>query len=160
MSAAMHGHASRLHGHASGLDVLDLIASWPSDTLHTSDGNAYMERYYLGGQHVPVHDRTAVRLHHFLGSDPGRDLHDHPWDFTTVLLTGGYVEHTEHGRTIRNVGDVVHHRAEDLHRVELLEPTWTLFLHGPARRRWGFLTPTGWVYWGDYPAVGYVANND
>lgn len=29
-------------------------------------------------------------------------------------------------------------------------PTWTLVVHGPSRRRWGFYLPTGWMLGTDY----------
>lgn len=46
----------------------------------------YMRRWIL---HTPFGD---LRLHHILRSDHDRDLHDHPFDFWTFLLTGGYTE--------------------------------------------------------------------
>ena len=39
----------------------------------------------------------TVKLHRFLRSDPARDLHDHPWDFVSIILWGGYYEETESG---------------------------------------------------------------
>ena len=35
----------------------------------------------------------TLRLHNILQSDEGRDHHDHPFDFTSLILRGGYVEH-------------------------------------------------------------------
>ena len=34
----------------------------------------------------------AIRIHHILRSDLGRDPHDHPWPYVTVILKGGYWE--------------------------------------------------------------------
>jgi hypothetical protein len=107
-------------------------------------GSPYMERW----QFV---DRPSfgARVHHILRSDWDRALHDHPWDFTSVILTGGYYEHrpinlklctddevqalldagsTIHGctgsklmsvRTWHGPGSILRRRAEDLHRIEL-----------------------------------------
>jgi hypothetical protein len=36
----------------------------------------------------------GVKLHHILRSDDDRDLHDHPWSFLSIVLKGGYWEHT------------------------------------------------------------------
>ena len=35
----------------------------------------------------------SVLLHFFARGDDDESLHDHPWDFTTRILAGGYVEH-------------------------------------------------------------------
>src|SRR5574341_215024 len=35
---------------------------------------------------------VAARIHHILRSDRGRDAHDHPWPFVTLILRGGYWE--------------------------------------------------------------------
>lgn len=134
-----------------------IVERWPSDTLHTHDGHPYMRRYYPLGPGTDTINGTTVRIHQFLASDPGRDLHDHPWDFTTTILAGTYLEHHTTGTRELHPGDTTTHAAEDAHRVELIHgPVWTLFTHGPARRRWGFHTPTGWTHWRDYPHAGQV----
>lgn len=38
------------------------------------------------------------------------------------------------------------HRIVGLHRT----PVWTLVIHGPSRRGWGFYLPTGWMAWRIY----------
>ena len=35
-----------------------------------------------------------VYLHRFYTGDNVRDLHDHPWPFTSLILKGGYWEHS------------------------------------------------------------------
>lgn len=104
----------------------------------------------------------AVRVHHILRSDGDRDLHDHPWSFVSIVLRGGYDELTPMTwrgdelivvatRTI-TAPAVIYHRAEDLHRLELDRPAWTLVFTGPRRRHWGFQTRHGWVSWRTYLA--------
>ena len=109
----------------------------------------------------------SVYLHCFLRSDDDRALHDHPWFWCSILLRGGYTEHT-----IARGG--IHHRRERrapsmkvsspwrAHRVELFEipgapwvcsPTWTLFITGPRFREWGFHCPNGWVPWRKFTAA-------
>src|ERR1700756_1815271 len=34
----------------------------------------------------------SVRVHHWLGPDDHRALHDHPWWFLTIVLKGSYSE--------------------------------------------------------------------
>ena len=120
-------------------------------------GDPYMQRWLA---RTP---RGYLRLHHILRSDDDRVLHDHPFDFTSVVVQGRCIEHTPadprnpgSGQTVQRLYGprmVAHHRAEDPHRLELpWGPVWTLVFTGPKRRDWGFHTPEGWVYWRDFEA--------
>jgi hypothetical protein len=102
---------------------------------------SYMSRWYL---QTPW---FTVRLHHILRSDEARALHDHPWDFWSLLLTGGYTEITPTGTRRWPWCSLVRRRAEDLHRLVLDRPVWTLVWTGPRRRSWGFLVDGQWIYW-------------
>ena len=56
------------------------------------DNEPYLERYYLflkDRENFPFN----VFLHKFLKGDPD-DVHDHPWSYLTIVLKGGYYEHT------------------------------------------------------------------
>lgn len=124
-------------------------------TIPTNDGRPYLRRYTL------IKNKWfRVHVHEIMLSDEDRELHDHPWDFTSVLLSGGYNEErpitfsaalAQHWETIKLYWprfSVVRHRAEDFHRIELPagKTVWTLFIAGKNRRRWGFLTADrGWV---------------
>jgi len=116
----------------------------------------YMERWILD-----LGPLGTIRLHHILRSDEARALHDHPWDFWSFLLTGGYIEVTRHplghpgwiAERYRPRFSIVRRRAEDLHRLVLDEPVWTLVWSGPRRREWGFMLPTGWIHWKDAQAL-------
>lgn len=125
--------------------------------LFTSHIGDYMRRYIF------KHPWGTVRLHHILRSDNDRHLHDHPFDFTSILLTGGYHEVTQHRVWSSCCAadqeawwyprwSVVRRRATDLHRLVLERPVWTLCFTGPKVRSWGFLTQHGWVWHGDYEA--------
>lgn len=115
----------------------------PRDEIRLG-GELYMERFYLSAD-------LNVRLHHICMSDPDRDLHDHPWDFVSVVLTGAYCETTVEGSATYSAPAVIARKAETLHRLTLLEgPMWTYVVTGPVRRRWGFATPDGWVDWAEY----------
>ncbi len=131
----------------------------------TGRNDVYMERWVLSTRY------GALRLHHILRSDGDRDLHDHPFDFWSLLLTNGYTEVAPGGfdnvsprpapsapgkivlgRELPDVSkwwprfSVVRKKAEDLHRLELTAgPVWTLVWSGPVRREWGFQTPDGWI---------------
>lgn len=107
----------------------------------------YMERWTLT---TPL---GQVRLHHILRGDDDRHFHDHPFDFVSLILAGGYMEHRP-GKPQRVClpKTLVRHRAEDLHYLKLLggRPAWTLVFATPKRREWGFATEEGWVDARDY----------
>jgi hypothetical protein len=120
----------------------------------------YLERYY-----VFLKDRGRfpfnIFLHKFLKSDPD-DVHDHPWNYRTLILKGGYWEWTpqfdKKGHKINEVakwygaGSFRSSTANSYHRIEL-DPEiecWTLFMPGPKQRDWGFLVRNTWVQWEQY----------
>ena len=85
-------------------------------------------------------------LHKILLSDEPI-LHDHPWDWGTFIISGGYYEHTPEGTFWRRPGSWRTKKATDLHWLELKKdtPCWTLFWHGARQRTWGFQTSDGWT---------------
>jgi len=112
-------------------------------------GSDYMHRYYLF-----LKDRKwfpfNVTLHKIVRSDDPI-MHDHPWPYLTVVLKGGYYEHTPlfngDGKMIGSIrewkgpGSVIKRGAEEYHWLELDDekPATTLFFMGPQVREWGFL---------------------
>lgn len=130
-------------------------------------GKPYLERYYLGSL-----GSTRVYLHRFVGSDPDRGLHSHPWSWAlSILLSGWYFEERFSGTerpVLRRVRWFNFLMGESFHRVVMpyhwqlsdaecpmnirptareamaVEECWTLFIHKHVEsgRRWGFLRPT------------------
>ena len=105
----------------------------------------YLTRYYLF-----LKDRKCfpfnVFLHNFHKGDLD-DLHDHPWPYFTLILRGGYWEHTPAGKFWRSPGHFRICSPRSLHRIELESgvDTWTLFIPGPKLREWGFIRNGEWV---------------
>jgi hypothetical protein len=110
----------------------------------------YMERFWL----VPYSRwryLPAARVHHILRSDLDRHCHDHPWTYLTIILRGEYTEVTPQWdasglylgeqRRRHTAGSVLFRRFRSLHRLEVPKgtTTWTLFITGPYRQKWGFL---------------------
>jgi len=100
----------------------------------------------------------SVKLHVFLRSDDDRANHCHPWRFKTLILWGGYWEHTKEGRFWRKPGYFGGGNENYFHRVELSRypsddedspnqerPAVTLFMTGPKTSDWGFNCPQGRV---------------
>lgn len=119
-----------------------------------------------------------VYLHHILRSDDDPDPHDHPWNFVSLILSGGYhdeqwfwnapftarwtysldrLARQHHGFQLVKPRTIVRRKAEHIHRVILhLDdrgreiPSWSLVFAGPYRRNWNFITARGPVVWWDY----------
>jgi len=114
--------------------------------LDKQNSKPYLERFYL---FIKERDDFPfnIFLHRFLNSDPD-DLHDHPWNFRSIILLGGYWEYTEKGKIWRGPLSYKYSDASLMHRIELDENInycWTLFIPGKKIRNWGFNTKTGWV---------------
>jgi len=89
----------------------------------------------------------SALLHWILRDDSEEHLHDHPWDFRTQILSGGYLEHSENNKVCQHfsVGDAIFKYAEHAHRVsDVEENTWTLLSTGERCREWGFHVGNDW----------------
>lgn len=141
----------------------------PPDFIVGGQDRPYLLRWWL----IPRNPVFNVYLHHFLRDDDDRALHDHPWAWCSILLRGGYIEHTiaaggVHQRRLREAPSIKLSGPSRAHRIELLPwwggepgvpasdekaPCWTLFVTGPRVREWGFHCPErGWVRWQDFVA--------
>jgi hypothetical protein len=149
---------------ALALDRCTLIRARNADEL-------YLARFWL---HEPRrHPKTgepesgdSCMLHYFARPDDDDALHDHPWDFDTTCLSGGYIENEPEpgwagpfgprwnfATRIMRPGHTFRRKAVDLHRVSRIrENTWTLVRTGKRTRLWGF-HPTGRVW---QPAYDYL----
>lgn len=103
----------------------------------------------------------AVYLHHFVGNDWSRDMHDHPKRFITIGLKGRYREETPAGSPF--TGTKLHDYrapwirtfpAEHRHRI-LARDCWTLVIVGPKEREWGFWHQGRFIPW-----FAYVGDRD
>jgi hypothetical protein len=99
----------------------------------------------------------ALYLHKVLLPDDDRHMHDHPYNFSSLVLRGGYKEVVDYGDgwswgRSHKAGSIHHMKAEWLHKIVSLKrvPTWTLLFVGRRRRTWGFWTENGWVAWHNY----------
>lgn len=151
--------------------IADLLIEQAKKTpyfhLHDNGGDLYMGRYWLIPP-VPGLDGLEARIHHIARPDNDRHLHDHPRDFTSVVLRGGYVEEVPLRplgiedplwdgdrelveRVERPLGSIMSRRATDRHRIiEVAPDTWTLFITSASRQEWGFHTPEGKILWWKY----------
>jgi hypothetical protein len=80
----------------------------------------------------------SIRLHHWLKSDDLRHMHDHGWDFITVVLWGSIIDRTDKGDDHRGWLSIRKYGAEHRHAAVVNKPCWTLLLCGAERRSWGY----------------------
>lgn len=131
---------------------IDDVRAWARAKMQSPPdfviGDNYLRRWWV----VPRSKLCNVYLHEILHSDDDRALHDHPWDNTTMLLEGGYIEHTPNMWVKRQAGDIIHRKATDAHRLQVPEGgrAVTLFMTGPVVREWGFHCPNGWRHWREF----------
>jgi hypothetical protein len=156
-------------------DAAEAIAMGAVNFIQSRDRRGvYLARFWItAAKTAPdgtLESGDSALLHYFVQADDDESLHDHPWDFRTTILRGGYWEHlppldwkagSELGpdwrarRIARTAGETVAHAAADLHCVgAVLGTTWTLVRTGPRVREWGF-HPTGktWQPWYQYLGV-------
>lgn len=134
------------------------------------DGQVYLRRYKIFKCRW-----FKIRLHHILLSDYDC-LHDHPWNFISIILKGGYFEkyswlqHLEirYGfirrkllfedldfvrKTWYGPFSFLYRRAEWKHALEIPEgkSCWSFVVMFKPRRKWGFWTKAGkWIFHKDY----------
>lgn len=123
-------------------------ARLPYRHIPMPDGKPYLIRYL-----VAESADTSIYLHHYIGSDAERWLHDHPWRQSVgIPLVGSYVEErlvaldpycgpiTRFRRIRRFFPNVI--TARTFHRIVSVTPgTWTLFIGRDRFKEWGFLEP-------------------
>lgn len=149
--------------------------------LRLSDGRIYLDRWGIESIRL-----GGIFIHKMSAPDPGPHLHNHPWWFGSLILWGGYYEQrtTEDEilsqgviprtgslysvRQVRNWLSWKSFPLNECHRIENLKrnTSWSLVVHGPTKRGWGFFLPNGstgssyWVPWRVYEAsdVGRARN--
>jgi hypothetical protein len=99
--------------------------------------------YLLWPRHTLAGDLFNIHLHRVHRSDVANEFHTHPGGNLSVILTGGYVEHTPKGSFVRRPGDLIFRTSRYAHRLDLIPgvgPTYTLFVTwGWFGHLWGFL---------------------
>lgn len=139
--------AGAVHG-TEGRIVYRRIGAFGFEYLSDVIAHDYMRRWIIKTPWV------LLRLHKIMRGDARDHFHDHPFDFVSLILKGGYVEHRPdtYPRWCFP-GDIIRRRATDLHYLDLIDgPTWTFVIASPEYRRWGFRTENGWIDNSEYDA--------
>jgi len=112
----------------------------------------YMGRWWLVDRdwRLPF----SIRLHRICREDLDKYLHDHPWDWRTIVLQGWYVEEDEYGNFhLRKQGFTGKKHAHQFHRIDKVSDggVWTLFIMGrPYNNPWGFMVEDRKIAYKDY----------
>tara|TARA_Y100000768_G_scaffold387958_2_gene381184 strand:- start:131 stop:817 length:687 start_codon:yes stop_codon:yes gene_type:complete len=135
----------------------------------------YIMRYYLVFKNRNLFPFN-VFIHKILKSDDDKDLHDHPWNFFHLILSGGYWEETVINGDL-NAGTEKIWRAPGYwnivasdykHRIDIgNKKPWTIFIpFKKSKKEWGFWVrqtssecPTGYV-WKKIPNKIYLQENN
>jgi hypothetical protein len=138
---------------------------------------AFMQGFQVVKNGRPYLDRLrivqtpwfSVLLHRIHTPDLDRDPHDHPWWFTSLILSGSYEERIWDDpdrlnwvRTRRRPRFSLRAvRFTEAHRITAVDGLlWTLVLTGPRRREFRFWTPAGPVDWREYLKAGEDSDAD
>lgn len=123
---------------------------WHRDEIrHPRNNRLYMSRLWIF--QCPL---FGIRQHTIHLSDQDRHLHDHPFDFVSIIYSGCYMELRERGVFKYKAPDINVKKAESMHRLSVISgPVKSIVFYGPKRREWGFKTSIGWVYWKKYLGV-------
>lgn len=133
----------------------------PDEIIHaalkTPDSHlrGYMNRYWLISPEEAAREALphTARVHQILTKDNDRHLHNHPWSFRSIVLSGWYDEELllSDGSVMTKRyarGDTYTRTAADYHRITAIssEPLWTVcFFTDCTKSGWGFLTEHGHV---------------
>lgn len=136
----------------------------PYFDIYGSDGTLYMRRWWLLPKWCLRFDPKcgalmpkpwmpfSIRLHHIMRPDADRHLHDHPFNFRSILLAGTYIEQAEDRFRMFEAGDTYRSPAGRFHRLDDIDPAgvWSLFIMGRRVNDWGFLVDGEKVPWQRY----------
>lgn len=123
---------------------------WNWKRLSCNGDGEYMHRFYV----IPRNRFFNIYLHKYYGPDDmSLGLHDHPWHSLSFTLWGrlyelrgrvygrGKQRHLSISRV--RVPRIKFRRATDIHAVEPVPGSITLFITGPKIREWGFWNAHG-----------------
>lgn len=93
-----------------------------------------------------------IYIHYIYQSDKDKHLHDHPWNYTSIVLSGSFREKHKplHGESpFKNLCrfNISRAKANRFHKILKLrtKKVITLFFTGPRIREWGYEVDGKWV---------------
>jgi hypothetical protein len=147
-----------------------------NDILRQDTGELYLRRWFIYPRYKEFKKaEPRLYLHKFYRGDEDPYLHDHPWSFTSLILTGGYWEeipwdYIDAVGSIPTFGpdndwrnlkfyprfSILKRPATWKHRVLLKDknPVWTIVKTGVKERSWGFWVKNKLCPWRTFTEQG------
>lgn len=139
------------------MKILDKVFGLPEQINGADRCETYLYRWILLSTRW-----FKAYLHHFVGNDWSRDLHDHPKRFISIGLRGSYVEYTpaklndwsnENGQIIiartYRAPWIRSFPASHIHRLAA-KNCWTIVIVLKTVREWGFWHKGRFIGWREY----------
>jgi hypothetical protein len=150
-----------------------------TDIMRDDTNDIYLRRFFIYPRDKDFgknKGKGRLYLHKFYRGDEDPHCHDHPWPFTSLILTRGYWEETpfdpsksvdgrnpwgfatmqeygeERERTFYPRFSLLRRPAAWKHRVILKDtkPVWTIVRTGVKERSWGFWIKEKFCPWRNY----------
>lgn len=135
------------------MNIIDRIIHYVLNSLFEKrdiivEERLYLRRWFLKGRGTDA----QWFLHNIRLPDEGRDHHDHPWSFVSLVLWGGYTENVvifdecaycvpDSENLTHSIGSVMLNEAQHTHRIDKVKAhTYTLVRTNKAMKNWRFLT--------------------
>lgn len=82
----------------------------------------------------------SIWIHGIYSADKDEHLHNHPWDYFSLVLKGSFLEETESGTKIMRPLSYVKRDGSEFHKIKILftPKVYTLFITSPPKRDWGY----------------------
>lgn len=131
-----------------------------SKIIYGCEGNGNFDIPYLS-RYTLFRTKYLTSYFHIFHRSDSEDLHDHSWNFISIILWQGYNEVTWAYDNIPEIkktkriwpGMIIFRKADHAHRVVLIEgkKAYTLVFRFKYVRHWGFfINNMFWTYWKEY----------
>lgn len=92
---------------------------------------------------IDIPNVFGIYIHRIYKEDKDNALHNHPWNFLGIVLSGAYTEETVQGVKLKKVGTVSIGGRHFFHKIKSIErDTTTLFFVWGKHKPWGYMTFT------------------
>ncbi len=120
-----------------------------------------------------------IYIHCIYKPDEDKNLHDHPWDFCSIILKGTYTEqisvindedillkipskYLPTKKINRHPFSIVYRKSHVPHKILHIlnsKPVWTLVITNTKNREWGYIGDNGWINHLEYRKEKNEKNN-
>ena len=99
----------------------------------------------------------SIYFHGIYRKDDDKHLHDHPWNYISIILKGSFFEVYQHEggeQTIKclNAISFIKRKATTFHKIYTLNTpaVYTLFITGKEHKEWGYLVNDKFIQHSEY----------